>query len=128
MMYWVKTNGIEIDTVVFFVKLEIEEMVKTKFNPGGPVAMYESAESGISPLMVIPRNTQESEEEIRREEAEAESQGERTQAEALQMKKADPRRPPRNWYELKEMLATFSALLWVFWGDVCPLYSQILNL
>ena len=30
-------NGIKIDTAVIFVKLEIEEMVKTKFNPGGPV-------------------------------------------------------------------------------------------
>ena len=46
-MYWAKTNGIEIDTDVFFVKLTIEEMAKTKFNLGGPVAMYESAESGI---------------------------------------------------------------------------------
>ena len=40
MMYWSKTNLIEIDTVVLFVKLANEEMVKTKFNPGGPVAMY----------------------------------------------------------------------------------------
>ena len=53
-------------TSVLFVNLEIEEMVKKKFKPGGPVAMYESAESGISPLLVIPRNTQEIEEEIRR--------------------------------------------------------------
>ena len=66
MMYWAKTNGIEIDTAVLFVNMEIEEMVKTKFNPGGPVAMYESAESGISPFMVIPRTTQEIEEDIRR--------------------------------------------------------------
>ena len=43
MMYWAKTNVIEIDAAVLFVKLEIEEMVKTKFNLGGPVAMYESA-------------------------------------------------------------------------------------
>ena len=55
MMYWVKKNGIEIDTAVFFAKLAIEEMVKTKFNPGGLVEMYESAESEISPLLVIPR-------------------------------------------------------------------------
>ena len=41
-MYWNMTNGIEIDTVVLFVKMEIEEMINTKFNPGGPVAMYES--------------------------------------------------------------------------------------
>ena len=63
--------------------------------------MYESAESGISPLMVIPRTTQEIEEEIRREEAEAESQGTRTQSEALHMKNIYLRRPPINWYELK---------------------------
>ena len=87
MMYWAKTNDTKIDTAVFFVKLASEEMVKTKFNPGGPVAMYESAESGISPFMVTPRTTQDIEEYIRTEEAEAESQGTRTQAEALHMKK-----------------------------------------
>ena len=87
--------------------------------------MYESAESGISPLMVIPRTTQEIEEYNRREESEAESQGTRTQAEALQMKKSDPRRLPRNWYELKEMLSTFAALLRVLFEDVFPLYDQI---
>ena len=59
MMYWAKTNGIEIDTAIFFVKLAIEEMVKKKFNQGGPVAMYAISENGISPLMVIPRTTQE---------------------------------------------------------------------
>ena len=58
MMYWAKTNGIKIDIAIFFVKLEIEEMVKTEFNPGGPVEMYESAESGIPTLMAIPRTTQ----------------------------------------------------------------------
>ena len=41
----------------------------------------------IIPLMMIPRTTQEIKEEIRREEAEAESQGTRNQSEALQMKK-----------------------------------------
>ena len=44
------------------------------------------------------------------------------------MKKAYPRVPPRNWYELKGMLATFAALLWVLFGDVCPLYDQIYKL
>ena len=42
MIYWAKTDEFEIDIDVFFVNLEIEEMIKTKFNPGGPVAMYES--------------------------------------------------------------------------------------
>ena len=79
IIYLGKTNGIEIDTSAFFVKLTIEDMVKTKFNPVGPVEMCKSAESAISPLMAMPRTTQEIEEEFRREEAAAESQGTRTQ-------------------------------------------------
>ena len=86
MIYWSKTNVIEIYAAVLFVNMAIEEMVETKFNPGGPVAMYESAESGISPLMLIPRTTQELEEEIWKEEATAEYQGTRTQLGPLQMK------------------------------------------
>ena len=69
MAYWCKKNGIDIDTAVLFVKTEIEDMVNKKFNPGCPVAMYESPESGILPLMVIPRTTQDIEEDILREEA-----------------------------------------------------------
>ena len=72
--------------------------------------MYESVKNGFSPFMVIPRTKQEIEEETRQEEAAAESQGTRTQAEALHTKITDPRRLPRNWYELEEMLATFAAL------------------
>ena len=64
MMYWANTNGIEIYTAVFFVNLAINDMVKTKFNSGGPVTIYEREESGISPFMVIPRTTQKIEEEI----------------------------------------------------------------
>ena len=93
MMYWAKKNVTEIDTAVFFVKLEIEEMVKKKINPRGPAAMYESAESGISPLTLIPRTPQEPEEELIREETEAESQGTRNQAGALHMKKNRPKAP-----------------------------------
>ena len=119
---------IEIDTEVLFVKLTIKETAKTKFNPGDPVEIYESAESGVSPLMVIPRTTQEIEEEIWREEAEAESQGTRTQEEALQTEKSVPSRPPRNWYELKEMLATFDSLLWVLFGGLFLIYGQVLKL
>ena len=48
--------------------------------------MYESAESCISPLMMIPSNAQEIEEEIWQEEAAAEYQGTRTQLGPLHIK------------------------------------------
>ena len=92
------------------------------------MALYESEKSGISPLMVIPITTQGIEEDIRQEEVTDQYKGKRTQAEALQMKKLDPRRPPRNWYNLKEIIATFVALLWVFFGDMRPLNDQVLKL
>ena len=71
MHYWAKTNGIDIDTAELFAKLDIEEMVKTKFNPWGPVAMYEITEISILPLLVIPKTTQDIEDENRQEEASA---------------------------------------------------------
>ena len=101
MMYWNKTNHINIDTLVFFFNLETKEMVNTKFDPEGPEKTYESAEIGISPLMVMPSTTQEIEEDIWREEEAEEPQGTRTQSEALQKKQGQPRLLPRNWYELK---------------------------
>ena len=63
--------------------------------------MYESAESGISPLMVIPRTTQEIEEEIKRKYAKSESQGTRTQVEALQMKKIRSKAPTKKLVRAK---------------------------
>ena len=80
MIYWENKNGIEIDIAVFFINLEIQETVKNKFNPGVLVEMYESAESGILPLMVIPRTTQEIEEYIWWEEAASGYQVTRTQS------------------------------------------------
>ena len=70
----------------------------------------------------------EIEKDIRQEEAASESQGTRTQPETLNMNKLYPRSPPRNWYELKEMLANFFVLLWVFLGYFSPLYDQVFNI
>ena len=36
MMYWAKTNGIDIDTAVLFVKLEIEKMAKKNSSQDAP--------------------------------------------------------------------------------------------
>ena len=75
MMYWAKTNGIEIDTAVFFVKIVFEDMVQKE-------RTQEDRWQCIKVWKVrfhIPRTTQKAEEEIRREEAAAESQGTMTQ-------------------------------------------------
>ena len=71
--------------------------------------------------MVIPITTQEIEEEIRMKEAEAESQWKRTQAETLQIKK----KIQGSHQETGTNKRKSAALLWVLFGDVCPLYDKI---
>ena len=44
------------------------------------------------------------------------------------MKMPDPRNTPGNLYALREMLCTFSALLWTVFGDLCPLHIQVFRL
>ena len=99
-------------------------MVKTKFNPGGPVEMYESAESGISPLIVIPRTTQKIEEDVRREDAEDESQGTRIQRRNSKWKSRS-KALTKKLVRVKRKASYIYALLWVLFGYMCPLYDQI---
>ena len=78
--------------------------------------------------MTITRTTRDIEEEIRWEDAAAKSQVTGTKSESLQLLKTGTRIPPRNWYELKGIFNTFSALLYMLFGYVRPLYEQILHL
>ena len=70
------------------------------------MAVYESAEMGISPLFCLPKNSAEVEQELMQEEADKLSEGTRTEAEALRWRKTDPRTPPHNYYEMKLMVGT----------------------
>jgi len=126
MKQWARDEGVSIDPSTFIMKTNMEDLVKCRFNPGGASsASYTSAEVGLGPLMVIARTNEEVELELRREEAEDESSGTRTLQEAMGLRRADPRRPPRGYYEMKENIATFASLLFVCFGHKCPLYIQI---
>ena len=128
MMYWAKKNGIEIDTSVFFVKLAIDEMAKTKFNPRGPVEMHESAKMVFHHCLWSQGLQRKLKKIFRGKRQQLNLKSQELNRRHWRWKKSDPRRLPRKWYELKEMLATFAALLWVFFGDVCPLYDQVLKI
>ena len=84
--------------------------------------MYESSESGISPLMVIPRTTQEIEEEIRQGEAAAASNGTRTQAEALQIKNSRSKVPTKKLVLIKGNASyTCCTIVGIVWICVPPI-------
>ena len=128
MEFWARMKRITIEKSIFFIKLALEDIIKIRFTPGGSVLAFESAKSGITPLIVLPWGARAVEEEVRKELAEKESQGNLTNAEAMQMKKSDQQNPAGNLYALRRMLCTFAALLWTLFGELCPLYNQVFRL
>ena len=54
MECWTRIKRITIEKAILFLKLTLEDMIKRKFTPGGLVAIFESAENEINPLMILP--------------------------------------------------------------------------
>ena len=108
--------------------MTVDDIVDIRPKPGGPLAVYESEELGLSPLMCLPQTTQVVEQAMTLEDAEEESAGMRTKEESMQRRKSEPRLPPRGYYQLKLILATYAALLHKISGDHFPLYKNVLLL
>ena len=51
---------------IFFLKFSLEDIIKLIFTPGVLVAVFESSESGITPLMVLPQDARAVEEGLRK--------------------------------------------------------------
>ena len=73
-------------------------------------------------------NSAEVERELMQEEADRMSEGTRTHAEALRLRKTDPRLPPQNYYEMRLMVGTYTSFLFSGFGHRCPLYINGLAL
>ena len=54
MECWARMKRITIEKAILFLKLTLEDTIKLRFTPGGSVAVFESAENGMTPLMVLP--------------------------------------------------------------------------
>ena len=39
---------------IFFIKMNAEDMIKPRFTPGGSVAVFESANNSMTPIMLLP--------------------------------------------------------------------------
>lgn len=128
LLAWSKQTGIEVEEGIYFLKVWIEDWMKLRFNPGGILAAYQSAEKGFSPLMSRPWANEELENVRLLEEADDATQGTRTYDEFLRLSRTDPRAPPENYHEFKVMVGTHTGLTWVFFGNDCPLYMQLYTL
>jgi hypothetical protein len=61
MATWAYDNRRDINIGIFLKKKTIDSIISLRFNPGGCVAQYATAEQGISILAFRARSTQETE-------------------------------------------------------------------
>ncbi len=95
--------------------------MRLRFNPGGPVAQYDSVDRGIS--MLVCRSLSAAEVELQRGYEEATEQTKSTRRlKDLLKEKNKITKPPQNYMELKLNMGTFCALLWALFGDQCDYY------
>ena len=130
MKTWARQKFIQIDTGLYFSTQTIREITSLRFNPGGTVATYASAEQGISPLICRKRTGDDKDALRVQEQAEEWSSANRTFAEAERLitKASDPRLPPDDYNELLKCIATFCALLHTLFGPRCDFYIKCLRL
>lgn len=125
MTSWATKWGVTITSGIQLSKLAIEDIVNLRFNPGGSVAYYASADKGISILLCRSRPGEEREAARLRELAEEQSGANITLAEALSLRRNTPPTPPDNYIELKTCIGTFCAMLWALFGDNCEYLMKL---
>jgi hypothetical protein len=99
-----------------------------RFNPGGPVAQYESVARGI--LMFVCRSLLAVEAEYQQGYKEATKQMKqiRTIKELLRVNKGKLVSPPPDFMQLKLNIGTYYALLWSLFGNKCDYYKELLKI
>jgi len=125
MQKWAAKWGVTITRGIHLPKIAIEDIVHLRFNPGGSVAYYASADKGISLLLCRNRPGEDRESARLRELAEEQSGANITLAEALSIRRNAPQPPPDNYIELKTCIGTFCAMLWALFGDHCEYLRKL---
>ena len=70
MKEWATRMSVEIDDSVYFNKSTIKDIVNLRFNPGGCLATFKSADKGISFLACTVHTEDETEETHHRDNVE----------------------------------------------------------
>lgn len=90
MQNWAGKRGVTITRGIHLSKIAIEDIVHLRFNPGGSVAYYASADKGILLLLCRNRPGEDRESARLRELAEEQSGANITLAEALSIRRNTP--------------------------------------
>ena len=94
MEVFARRNHITLDRGIHFNKNFFDEVTAGRFNPGGAVAVYESAGQGISPLVCLPAGENAAELARADEAVDDDDNVHETREEKKQRKKTQTRLPP----------------------------------
>ena len=126
MVKWGKEKYMEINKNFLLPDQFFKDMIKCECSMDEAVPSYGLLDRGMSAQLCLPVSLEFKARERARESAEGESAATRTYSESIARQTRDPRRPPNTLEELKKAVATFAALLYVFFGPLCVLYQQVL--
>ena len=90
----------------------------------GTILTYNLANDGLTPLICRGRSAAEQTYLVKKEAAMEETERTRTLEDALEKPKYKPKFPD-NFHNLKTMTETFMIMIWVLFGEWCPLYAQL---
>jgi len=124
---WCRSRHIERDKSIYLTAKFFEDLVALRFNPGGPVAQYESAARGISMISCRSLSAVEAETQRGYEEATELTKTTRKLEDILKEKGKTPN-PAPDYMQLKLNIGTFCALLWSLFGDHCDYYKELVKL
>ena len=115
-------HGIKIDKGLYFDNAPLESIAKLQFNPSGMgvgVAMWETADRGLSILICRPKTLAEVERIREKEAALMTTTNTLLFGEAIKITQGHCKPPQGTYFELKLLINTFCALLWTLFGDEC---------
>jgi hypothetical protein len=121
-------NNLPIDRSAYLTDDVLESIAKLNFNPGVGIAVFETASSGLSPLVCRPWTAAAVEKMKQKEKAKAASATNRSFAESMELSKGDPVTPPDTYNELCKMANTWCALLFSVFGEHGSLCNKTLGL
>ncbi len=124
---WCRSRHIKRDKSIYLTAKNFEDLVALRFNPGGPMAQYESAARGISMLACRSLTAVEAETERGYEEASELTKTTRKLEDILKEKEKTAS-PVPDYMQLKFNIGTFCALLWALFGDQYDYYKELVKL
>ena len=123
MTRWARDHHIPIDSSIYLECTATKAIMELKFNPGECVAHLCLADKGLTIMACHGQTTVETEHICKRGEALLATEQTRQLDELLRLSKE----VTHNFWEQKNNIATFIALVWVLFGSECDYYKRLWN-